>query len=273
MTRRFALAALLAFAVHGDGEEGSGPGDPPVPRRSRSRLAWVRRSPRWVWWIIGLSVGALVYFSRPRQGPGLGPGFWSFLVLLCGVIGLLIVLMLLVLVRPRHRRVTSALRLARSGHVDAAISQLQGLIESRGPTAQHSSALGDCYLLLEQWQQAYIQYLDAERLDGRRGRYLAKQGFALWKLNRAAEAATLLATARKLEPLNPSHAWTSCLILIDLGRHDEAREELRMAEKLLNKGLPLDPSRRAAIESSIDVCRKRLREAAGDRPEASSEAP
>src|SRR4051812_47421150 len=124
MTRRFALAALLTFAVPGDGEQDSGPSDPPVPRRSRSRLARIRRSPRWIWWIVGLSIGALVYFSRPRQGAGLGLGFWSFLLLLCGVVGLLVVLMLLVLVRPRHRRITSALRLARSGHVDAAISRL-----------------------------------------------------------------------------------------------------------------------------------------------------
>src|SRR5207302_7573280 len=128
--------------------------------------------------------------------------------------------------------IASALRLARSGHVDAAISRLQSLMESRGPSPRHSSALGDCYLLLEQWQQAYIQYLDAERLDGRRGRYLAKQGFALWKLDRAAEAVTLLETASRSEPMNPSHAWTSCLILADLGRYDEAREQLRRAETL-----------------------------------------
>src|SRR5262249_46264719 len=134
-------------------------------------------------------------------------------------------------------------------------------------------ALGDCYLLLEQWRQAYIQYLDAERLDGRRGRYLAKQGFSLWKLDRTDEAATLLATARKLEPLNPSHAWTSCLILADLGRLDEDGEQLRAAESLLEKGLPLDASRRLALENSIEVCRKRLQGAAGESAETPSDAP
>src|SRR5436309_6559748 len=102
MTGRLALAALSSFAARddGDGEQAPSRGGPPVPRRSRSRLGWIRRSPRWIWWLVGLSVGAVAYFSRPRQGAGLGPGFWSFLVLLCGVIGLLFVLMLLVLVRP-----------------------------------------------------------------------------------------------------------------------------------------------------------------------------
>src|SRR5262249_47988519 len=117
-----------------------------------------------------------------------------------------------------------------------------------------------------------IQYLDAERLDGRRGRYLAKQGFALWKLDRSAEAATLLASARKLEPMNPSHAWTSCLILADLGRYDEARGELRRAESLLGKGLPLAAARRRALESSIEVCRKRLAEAADGNSDVSRDA-
>lgn len=213
------------------------------------------------WWLLGFLLGAAIYLARPRAGaPGVGPVFWAFFAFTVGVIGLLAVLVLLLLVRPRHERVTFALRMARSGRVDWAIADIQRQIERRGPSPERSGALGDCYLLREEWRQAYIHYLDAERIDGRKGRYLAKQGFALWKLGRAEEATALLEHASALEPLNPSHAWTSCLILADLGRYDEAGEQLHRAERLLENGGPLDDARRRALKDSIEVCRKRLSE-------------
>lgn len=229
-----------------------------------------RRMSRLPWLLLGIVLGGVLYVSQPgRDGAGGGPVFWAFMAFAVGVIGLMGLLVLLVMIRPRHERVAFALKMARTGRVDWAIADIQRQIERRGASPERSGALGDCYLLREDWRQAYIHYLDAERTDGRRGRYLAKQGFALWKLGRAAEAVTLLERASAMEPINPSHAWTSCLILADLGREDEARAQLERAERLLAMMAPLDTSRRRALEDSIEICRKRL----NDRPEAPPDPP
>jgi tetratricopeptide (TPR) repeat protein len=220
------------------------------------------RSVRALWWAIGLLLGALVYFNRPgADAQGMSLVFLGFAALVVGVVGLSGLVMLLLLMRPKHGSISRSVAKARAGRVEEAIAELQREIDTRGPLPRRSSALGDCYLLLEQWREAYIQYLDAERLDGRQGRYLAKQGFALWKMGRASEAAPLLERAAAIEPLNPSHAWTACLILIDLGRIDEARHQLRLAEFLVEKLAPSNPVRRRALEDSIAICRQRLEQA------------
>ncbi|WP_406696096.1 hypothetical protein V5E97_34395 [Singulisphaera sp. Ch08] len=214
-----------------------------------------------VWWSTGLLLGAVAYLSRPaleRAGVGPGYAFWAFFAFLMGVVGLLIVLFLLILVRPRHQRIARAMILARSGQVDAALADLQRQIETRGRSPRLSGALGDCYLLREEWREAYIQFLEAEQLDGRGGRFLAKQGFALWKLGRAPEAIALLERAALVDPRNPTHAWTACMILADLGRCEEAWEQLERAERLIEESIPAGTARRRTLEESLEVCRNRL---------------
>jgi tetratricopeptide (TPR) repeat protein len=218
-----------------------------------------RPIPKIVWWVSGLLIGAGVYLAKPRlEGAGAGHAFWALFVFLIGIAGLLIVLLLLVSVRPRHQRIARAMGLARSGQVDAAVAELQRQVETHGRSARRSGALGDCYLLREEWREAYIQFLDAEQLDGRGGRYLGKQGFALWKLGRGLEAIALLERAAQVDRRNPSHAWTACLILADLGRNQEARAQLDRAERLVEESIPPGTARRRALEGSIAVCRQRL---------------
>lgn len=232
------------------------------------------RSVRALWWVIGLLLGALMYFKRPgADAQGMPMVFLGFAALVVGVVGLSGLVMLLLMMRPRHASISRSVAKARAGRVEEAITDLQREIDIRGPLPQRSAALGDCYLLLEQWREAYIQYLDAERLDGRRGRYLAKQGFALWKMGRASEAAPLLERAAAIEPLNPSHAWTACLVLADLGRIDEARHQLRLAEFLVEKVVPSNPARRRALDDSLAICRNRLEQAGAPSPEPPPAAP
>lgn len=231
-----------------------------VARRGRAGRATRRIVPRpvpkWVWWVTGLLSGALVYLIKPRlEAAGAG---WAFFGVLMGLAGLLFALVLLGLVRPRHRKIARAMTKARAGQVDAAVADLQRQIETRGPSARRSGALGDCHLLREQWREAYIQFVDAEQLDGRGGRYLAKQAFALWKLDRGLEAITLLEQASQMDQRNPAHAWTTCLILADLGRIQEAHEQLDRAERLAAEWVPTGTARRRALEDSIELCRQRL---------------
>ncbi|SIO62195.1 hypothetical protein SAMN05444166_6975 [Singulisphaera sp. GP187] len=220
-----------------------------------------RPIPRIVWGVTGLLLGAVVYLGKPalaRAGVATDYAFWTFFAFLMSVVGLLIVLFLLVMVRSRYQRIDRAMRLARSGQVDAAISDLQRQIETQGRSPRRSGAVGDCYLLRQDWREAYIQFLEAEQLDGRGGRYLAKQAFALWKLGRGPEAIELLERAALVDPRNPSHAWTACLVLADLGRGEEARDQLERAERLIEAWIPPGTARRRALEASLEVCRNRL---------------
>jgi|GEM_PF-3033705 len=241
-----------------------------VNARSRGRgpSLLARPVPRRVWWITGFLLGGVVYLGRTwLDGGGIrGTDVTAaFRGLLVGLIALLISLVVLDLIRPRHSNVTRALRRARAGQVGAAINDLK----RQGRSSRSAAALGDCYLLTEAWQEAYLRFLEAERLDGGQGRYLAKQAFALWKLGRGDEAMPLLDQATQLDQRNPSHAWTACLILADLGREQEAREQLERAERLVEIAIPPRSSRRRAHEESIALCRQRLASIA--RPEHSSE--
>lgn len=216
-----------------------------------------------MWWVTGLLLGAGVYLGKPafdRIGNGAGArvAFWAFFVFLMGIAGLLLVLFVLLLVRPRRHPIARAMSLARLGQFDAAISDLQRQIDTRGRSPRRCEALGDCYLLREDWRKAYIQFLEAEQLDNRGGRYLAKQGFALWKLGRAREALEPLERAAQIDPSDPSPVWTTCHVLVDLGQVTAAHEKLERAGRLIKESIPPGNPRRRALEESLEVCRQRL---------------
>lgn len=216
-----------------------------------------------VWWVTGLLLGAGVYLVRPAV-EGIAEGalaryaYWAFFAGLLGIAGLLAALVVLGLLRPRGRSVARALKLARSGQVAAAVLDLQKQIVRRGRSSRRCEALGDCYLLQEDWQAAYLQFLEAEELGGEQGRTFAKQGFALWKLGRATDAVGPLERVIQTAPTDPTPMWIYCHVLTDLGQVEAARERLTETQQLIRESIPPGTAQRRRLEESLEGCRQRL---------------
>jgi len=206
-------------------------------------------------------MGAGLYLIQARSDTRLDDTLFLAVFAFLLVTGTLIVLLwLLTYLRRKPFSVSRALELARAGHPDEAVVQIRRSIERSGKTSQRVAALGDCRLLQGDWREAYILFVEAERLDGAGGRYLAKQGFALSKLGRVDEAIQLIRQAADLDPTNPGPLSTACLVLVDHGRVEEAKAVLTQAEQLVTdqERADLDLSRTQAIRYSLAACRKRL---------------
>ena len=124
----------------------------------------------------------------------------------------------------------------------------------------HGRALNDLgvYLGLQgRWQDAYEAFFQAEKLGGRTPLLVCNQGMALWKLGRTDEGQRLIAEACAQARREPIFAGNHCLVLADLGRIPEARQELDRAERLRAWNAFLGGDR-VAVSKLIEECRQKL---------------
>jgi tetratricopeptide (TPR) repeat protein len=246
----------------------------------------------WVWVFLILVVGLITYIlSGPKQA-GRGPTSPTWLApiislgLALGSFGLLIGYQLY---RHYDRAASRALKRARAGDTEGAIAELRVAMEERkAPEARpdegaasnpyaaprpprrkrpatRENVMGLLHAMREEWPEAYRWFLEAEKVGGRQAHLLGSQGVALWKMGRPEEAVGLLEEACSLEPMSALHPCNLCLVMVDLGRIDEAREQLARAEANYKKHIVFPASARRAIGAEVESLRKKLASFPGDR--------
>jgi tetratricopeptide (TPR) repeat protein len=157
----------------------------------------------------------------------------------------------------RDRTRVAASRRFRAGDVEGAVGTIRSAIAERGPTAGRLNDLGSYLGLQGRWQDAYEVFFQAEKLRGRTPPLVCNQGMALWKLGRTDEGQRLIADACAQAPREPIFAGNHCLVLTDLGRIPEARQELARAERLRAWNAFLGGDR-VAVSKLIEECRQKL---------------
>ena len=168
--------------------------------------------------------------------------------------------MVLVLwLRHRDPIASHALSRAGEGDVDGAIRDLLDEAALKGQTAHRANALGTLYLEKEEYREALGRFDEAERLGYDRTVCRANRANALRKMGRVAEAAALFEELCAEKPDEPVLAGMYCLALADLGRMEEAREQLRRAE-LPPSTVVLGRAHREGVEKMLRECRERVGE-------------
>jgi tetratricopeptide (TPR) repeat protein len=150
---------------------------------------------------------------------------------------------------------------ALAGDLEGAIADLREQIEAKGPTGARASALGLLLIQSERWAEAVPLFQKAEELGAVKGVCQANRGFALLKGGKPAEALPVLRQALDHGPHVPVMKCLvclhTCLALAELGRWDEAREQLRVAEFAVAE---VNKSHAAALAREFEQCRQKLEE-------------
>lgn len=132
--------------------------------------------------------------------------------------------------------VAEATKIGMAGDWPAAERLLRDGIERKGQTPKLAHGLGVALVAQEKWAEALKWFECAEESAGPLARMSrGNKALVLWKLGRPAEAAGILAELRVREPNDIRYACNYSRILAELGRRDEARQQLTEAEILLAK--------------------------------------
>jgi Flp pilus assembly protein TadD len=201
-----------------------------------------------------LILGFLIIFSTTR--PGLGV---NRLVLAIVPIGLLIFLVCAIaipLFKYHDRGVNRAIAQARAGDAEGAILELRRQIEDRGPSGARSNALGCLLVSSKRWDEANRMFDEAERLGMDRALVLSNRGMAFLEMGDPEAALPLFEEAVRGRPDQIAFRCNLCRALGALGRIDEARTQLTLAEDIRKRTLVL--AGRRAMSETIQECRDRL---------------
>jgi tetratricopeptide (TPR) repeat protein len=151
-----------------------------------------------------------------------------------GGIGLLVFIgSLIFLWRNTDATVNRAYALMHAGRIDEAIAMLEAaLAEKRTP--RRAGGLGWVLLRAERFSEAAEQFRQAAEMDPKQLSYAIERVLAMSK---AGDREGALAVARYLRAGRPEEgafALAEASVLADLGRGDEAREQLRQGEELMH---------------------------------------
>jgi tetratricopeptide (TPR) repeat protein len=125
-----------------------------------------------------------------------------------------------------------AAKRANAGDVDGAIAMLQQAVHEQ-PTAIRAAALGGVLAQAQRYEEAADALARAEELDPRILANSVGRALMMAKAGHAAAALAHIEATRTAWPQDGGLALAAAHLLLELGRHDEAREQLRQGEELL----------------------------------------
>jgi tetratricopeptide (TPR) repeat protein len=187
--------------------------------------------------MIGLAIvlAALMLWLQPRLTAAYGT--WGKMAGWGGLFVIIWIGTFLWMLSQRDAVAARAQQMARQGDVDGAIAMLQQAIDQQQPNAQRVAMLGALLGQAKRYPEAAAMFAQAQQLPGgatpanavARAIMMGKTGDA------AAAAATLaeIESLRNASPQEGGYALAAATLLLDLGRVDEAREQLRQGEELL----------------------------------------
>ncbi len=242
------------------------------PRLTRANRQASHQSaaPAWLWLFVISSFGLIFWMFVPKhEGPNRPPASTSRTWVLALVVALVVWALAFALrffgtFDPGVRR---ANKRALAGDLDGAIEDLRKQIEDKGPTQVRANALGLLLMHRKLWDEAAALFRKAEEIGESKGMCQANLGLALLKGGKPAEALPVLQEALHIGPQAPVMTCLvglhTCLALAELGRWDEAHEQLRVAEAAAGG---LSKAQRTALDKEFEQCRQKLAQQPGDKP-------
>jgi hypothetical protein len=252
-------------------------------------------TPPWVWLFLAVVVAFITYSTAGSPRPGRAPApqpapIWMVLACLFGTIIVMVVVLIGRQFYQQYDRAASrALKRGQAGDTAGAIAELQDAMGLRKPSearpgeqtapwnpysaplprrnrsAVRSYTMGLLHFMREEWPEAYQWFLEAEEVGGRQAHYLGNQGVMLWKMGRSDEAVVLLEAACSGAPQDVVQPCNLGLVLVDLGRLDEAREQLARAEANYKKLVMFPASAKEPIGAVVESLREKLEVEPGSR--------
>jgi Flp pilus assembly protein TadD len=221
------------------------------------------RTPAWLWLLV-FAVFCLFLWVEVRKPPaqrgagGLLSPTLPVIVLVAPVVFVALVILYL-FARGYDGAVRRAQKLADAGDVDGAISDLQELIETKGPTQTRVNVLGILLLKRDRFNEAAALFRKAEELGDFKGVCRMNLGVALIRGGRAEEAIPVIEEAARVGPKVPVMQCITSIHLAramaDLDRWEEARRYFVDAE---NTAGTLSKRNRDAMNDELEQVRVKL---------------
>ncbi|MCA9078230.1 MAG: hypothetical protein KDA93_24585 [Planctomycetaceae bacterium] len=155
-----------------------------------------------------------------------------------------------------RREMTEALEIYQQQGLHPAIEHLEEIVAQGNASSVQYNLLGTFYCEDSQWQEALDAFDQAMLRDNNPSLYEMNRGIPLWKLGRVEESLPLLKKMRSTIPLNVVHVTDYAMALAESGRIDEARQELRVAEKALETWTAPSEIINHAVSESISHLRE-----------------
>jgi energy-coupling factor transporter transmembrane protein EcfT len=215
--------------------------------------------PPWTWLVVIGLTGFIIVTARIP-----GATRWLLVLFIAAPVVLVATIVGVAWWRVYDAAVNRAMRRSRDGDLEGAIGELRDLIEDRGFTASRANALG--LLLCEKSECAEAEILFRKVLAQRPKDLFVKAnlGFTLWKQGRLEDAELVLREVASHENVHVVAHCNFCQLLLDLGRLDEAAEELTRAEHSLRTAI-LQRTAKERLDSQLRECRVRLEGLAGTK--------
>jgi tetratricopeptide (TPR) repeat protein len=240
---------VVAFVVFG------------IRKSWRSKEAGPRMSRAWAAFalaVIAFAVIAAVIASRPGPiGAAVNRAMLYLAFAPLVLLALLLVLILVQWLKFRDPYANRAFVRAGEGDIDGAIRELVEVVEIRGQTGHRANALGVLTLQKGEYAKSLEWFGEAERLGYNAKVCRANRAVALRKMGRAEEAVELFQDLVSDASDDPTLAGLYCLALADVGRFNEARDQLLRAEAL-PQVVGQNRAHRTGFEKLIAECREKL---------------
>jgi tetratricopeptide (TPR) repeat protein len=171
----------------------------------------------------------------------------------------LAIFVLYLYLRWKNRVSAKALKLARAGDVEGAISLMQDHLDHNGQSAAVYSDLAVLHAMRGNWPAVLGMIEEAERLGGQQPGFLNTKGLALWKSGQLTDALPCLEEAARRAPRDLLVACNYGSLLVELGHLDAAKLELQRAEQLFATGFVLtDAGTRQLRNKSLEEFRGKV---------------
>lgn len=217
-----------------------------------------------LYWMILLSAGLFACAFWNGWITEVGPALTTLLVVAVPLsFFVLYVLAAVFLFHWKNRETLAAHRLAAQGKYEEAIARLRELMEERGPDLNAAVNISCYYFDLGRYEEALREAEWAEGQFGEQPPILFNKCSALVKLDRAEEALFLVQSALVGRPDDVLLTGRYALVLAEVGRFDEAREQLARAEELYKKRKVVvdGVNYREILDKVREEVRKRVEEA------------
>jgi tetratricopeptide (TPR) repeat protein len=161
----------------------------------------------------------------------------------------------------RDRSALRTINQANAGDLQARIGEVRREAEKEGLSALRANALGCLLMQRNEWDEAIKMFEEAERLGLDRSIVGSNLGLALMLSGKPNMALPVLEQAARANPNEIVSQCNLCLVLLDLGRSEEASKQLSRIEQLRKQRrvlLAVAPSKRSQIDQAIGNCRAQL---------------